>query len=80
MYTHNTEFFPRPHERAEWWKRNLTSSFPKGLVTTLMLQALPTARIYHWLKHSAGRDRGGENFGTPEAIDRAWTEYNSPNS
>jgi len=80
MYPHNTEFFPRPHERAAWRRKSLTSNFPKGLVTTLMLQALPTARLYHWLKHRAGRDRGGEDFGTPETIDRAWSAYNSGQS
>ena len=80
MYVHNTEFFPRPHERAEHFRKSLTSNFPKGLVSTLMLQTLPTAKLYHSMKRGAGHYAGGKDFGTPEAIDQAWHKYNSANS
>jgi Rps23 Pro-64 3,4-dihydroxylase Tpa1-like proline 4-hydroxylase len=77
MYVHNTEFFPRPHERAAHWRKSVTSNFPKGLATTLMLQTLPTAKLYHWLKRSAGRAGSSPHLAPPEAIEKAWSEYNA---
>jgi Rps23 Pro-64 3,4-dihydroxylase Tpa1-like proline 4-hydroxylase len=78
MYVHDTEFFPRPHERAQYWKTRLTTNFPKALVSALMMQTLPTAKLHHWLRRKAhGNGANPHVVNDPQEFLKTWETYNS---
>ncbi|GEM_PF-2170755 len=75
-FIHDTEFFPRPEERLGYWMKRARSNFPFGLVSALMHQWNPTARLYRSIRRAK---RGGNK---PEAGNRAellktWRQYNN---
>ena len=75
-HIHDTEFFPRPGERAEYWRERARQRFPIGLVLALMREWEPTAAMCRFLKRVI-RGQPERDLGDRSELMKAWRNYNN---
>ncbi len=76
-HIHDTEFFPRPEERAAYWRERGRDRFPLGLALALLRAWGPTAAVYRAAKKAirSRETRAGSEAGRARLLE-TWERFN----